>query len=184
MEVIPRTFRSYHRFPPHSTSKSKAPKADLLTPLSIRFQKSQPSRLEIIQRFHQKRGLSEAIAKRLAISQRTSSAWVYEYKVFKEWCRSKQLDPCKTSVPQLSEFLTFMFEVRHLSVSCIAGYRSSISKVFASKGITISHNEDLNMLVKSFYIELFNAGSLLDVIAWSFGGIFWSLRLNPWTKPA
>ena len=95
------------------------------------------------------------IAKRLAISQRASSAGVYEYKwkVFGEWCRSKQLDPCKTSVPQLSEFLTFLFEVKHLSVSSIAGYISGISKVFASRGINISHNEDLYMLVKSFYIE-------------------------------
>ena len=38
-------------------------------------------------------------------------------------------------------------------MSSIAGYRSGISKVFASRGINISHNEDLNMLVKSFYIE-------------------------------
>ena len=153
--VVPRTSRSHHRLPTHSSSKSKAPKADLLTPLSSKPQKSQPSRLEVIQRFHQKRGFSEAIAKRLAISQRASSAGVYEYKwkVFGEWCRSKQLDPCKTSVPQLSEFLTFLFEVKHLSVSSIAGYRSGISKVFASRGINISHNEDLNMLVKSFYIE-------------------------------
>ena len=41
---------------------------------------------------------------------------VYEYKwkVFGEWCRSKQLDHGKTIVPQLSEFLTFLFEVKHL----------------------------------------------------------------------
>ena len=153
--VVPRTSRYHHRLPTHSSSKSKAPKADFLTPLSSKPQKSQPSRLEIIQRFHQKRGFSEAIAKRLAVSQRASSAGVYEYKwkVFGELCRSKQVDPCQTSVPQLSEFLTFLFEVKHLSVSSIAGYRSGISKVFASRGINISHNEDLNMLVKKLLYQ-------------------------------
>ena len=76
-----------------------------------------------------------------------------KWKVFGEWCQSKQLEPDKTIVPQLSEFLTFLFEVKHLSVSSITGYRSCISKIFTSRGINISHYEDLNMLVKSFYIE-------------------------------
>ena len=61
--------------------------------------------------------------------------------------------PRQVSLSGVSEFLTFLLDDKHLSVSSIAGYKSCISKVFASRGINISHNEDLNMLVKIFYIE-------------------------------
>ena len=62
-----------------------------LPPLSSASVASQPSRLEVIKGFHQERGFSEAVAQRLAISQRQSSAVVYEskWKVFGEWCHVK-----------------------------------------------------------------------------------------------
>ena len=49
--------------------------------------------IEVIKGFHKERGFSEAVAQRLAISQRQSSAGVYEskWKVFGEWCHVKQL---------------------------------------------------------------------------------------------
>ena len=59
----------------------------------------------------------------LAISQRQSSAGVYESKEKK------------------------------LAISSLQGYRSCISKVFLARGIDISHDRDLNMLVKNFSIE-------------------------------
>ena len=60
---------------------------DLLA-LPIDFPITQPSPLEVIKGFHKERGFSEAVAQRLAISQRQSSAGVYEskWKVFGEWC--------------------------------------------------------------------------------------------------
>ena len=44
--------------------------------------------IEVIKGFHKERGFSEAVAQRLAISQRQSSAGVFESKgkVFREWC--------------------------------------------------------------------------------------------------
>ena len=147
--------RSLNRLSNISPTSAETAQADLLTPLSSASVASQPSRLEVIKGFHQERGFSEAVAQRLAISQRQSSAVVYEskWKVFGEWCHAKQINPVKATVQQLSDFLIFLFEEKKLAISSIQGYRSCISKVFLARGIDISHDRDLNMLVRNFAIE-------------------------------
>ena len=147
--------RSLNRLSNISPTSAETAQADLLTPLSSASVASQPSRLEVIKGFHKERGFSEAVAQRLAISQRQSSAVVYEskWKVFGEWCHVKQIDPVKATVQQLADFLIFLFEEKKLAISSIQGYRSCISKVFLSRGIDISHDRDLNMLVRNFAIE-------------------------------
>ena len=104
---------------------------------------------------NRERGFSEAVAQRIAISQRQSSAGVYEskWKVFGEWCHVKQINPVKATVQQLADFLIFLFEEKKLAISSIQGYRSCISKVFLARGIDISHDRDLNMLVRNLAIE-------------------------------
>ena len=86
----------------NSPTSAETAQADLLTPLSSASVASQPSRLEVIKGFHKERGFSEAVAQRLAISQRQSSAVVYEskWKVFGEWCHVKQINPVKATVQQ------------------------------------------------------------------------------------
>ena len=147
--------RSLNRLSNISPTSAETAQADLLTPLSSASVASQPSRLEVIKGFHQERGFSEAVAQRLAISQRQSSAVVYEskWKVFGEWCHVKQINPVKATVQQLADFLIFLFEEKKLAISSIQGYRSCISKVFLARGIDISHDRDLNMLVRNFAIE-------------------------------
>ena len=147
--------RSLNRLSNISPTSAETAQADLLTPLSSASVASQPSRLEVIKGFHKERGFSEAVAQRLAISQRQSSAVVYEskWKVFGEWCHVKQIDPVKATVQQLADFLIFLFEEKKLGISSIQGYRSCISKVFLARGINISHDPDLNMLVRNFAIE-------------------------------
>ena len=147
-------FRSRDRLSNNSPTSAETAQADLLTPLSSASMESQPSRLEVIKGFHN-RGFSEAVAQRLAISQRESSAGVYEskWKVFGEWCHVKQINPVKATVQQLADFLIFLFEEKKLGISSIQGYRSCISKVFLARGIDISHDRDLNMLVRNFAIE-------------------------------
>ena len=142
-------------FPISLPPVQKLLKQTFLTPLSSASVASQPSRLEVIKGFHKERGFSEAVAQRLAISQRQSSAVVYEskWKVFGEWCHVKQIDPVKATVQQLADFLIFLFEEKKLAISSIQGYRSCISKVFLARGIDISHDRDLNMLVRNFAIE-------------------------------
>ena len=146
---------SLNRLSNNSPTSAETAQADLLTPLSSVSVASQPSRLEVIKGFHKERGFSEAVAQRLAISQRQSSAVVYEskWKVFGEWCHAKQINPVKATVQQLADFLIFLFEEKKLAISSIQGYRSCISKVFLARGIDISHDRDLNMLVRNFAIE-------------------------------
>ena len=153
--VVSRPPRSLNRLSNISPTSAETAQADLLTPLSSASVASQPSRLEVIKGFHKERGFSEAVAQRLAISQRQSSAVVYEskWKVFGEWCHVKQINPVKATVQQLADFLIFLFEEKKLAISSIQGYRSCISKVFLARGIDISHDRDLNMLVRNFAIE-------------------------------
>ena len=91
--VVSGPFRSRNRLSNNSPTSAETAQADLLTPLSSASVESQPSRLEGIKGFHEERGFSEAVAQRLAISLRQSSAGVYEskWKVFGEWCHVKQL---------------------------------------------------------------------------------------------
>ena len=154
-EWFPDLLGSLNRLSNISPTSAETAQADLLTPLSSASVASQPSRLEVIKGFHKERGFSEAVAQRLAISQRQSSAVVYEskWKVFGEWCHVKQIDPVKATVQQLADFLIFLFEEKKLAISSIQGYRSCISKVFLAKGIDISHDRDLNMLVRNFAIK-------------------------------
>ena len=153
--VVPGPIRSRDRLSNNSPTSAETAQADLLTPLSSVSVESQPSHLEVIKGFHKERGFSEAVAQRLAISQRQSSAGVYEskWKVFGEWCHVKQINPVKATVQQLADFLIFLFEEKKLAISSIQGYRSCISKVFLARGIDISHDRDLNMLVRNFAIE-------------------------------
>ena len=124
-----------------SPTSAETAQADLLTPLSSASVESQPSCLEVIKGFHKERGFSEAVAQRLAVSQRQSSAGVYES------------NPVKATVQQLADFLIFLFEEKKLAISSMQGYRSCLSKVFLARGIDISHDRDLNMLVRNFAIE-------------------------------
>ena len=102
---------SHDRLSNNSPTSAETAQADLLTPLSSASVESQPSRLEVMKGFHKERGFSEAVAQRLAISQRQSSAGVYEskWKVFGEWCHAKKINPVKATVQQLADFLIFLF---------------------------------------------------------------------------
>ena len=147
--VVPGPIRSRDSLSNSSLTSAETAPADLFTPFSSASVESQPSRLEVMKGFHKERGFSEAVAQRLAISQRQSSAGVYEskWKVFGEWCHVKQINHVKATVQQLADFLIFLFE-KKLAISSIQGYRSCISKVFLARRIDISHDRDLNMLVR------------------------------------
>ena len=110
--VVPGPIRSPDRLSNNSPTSAEAAQASL---------ESQPSPLEVIKGFHKERGFSEAVAQRLAISQRQSSAGVYEskWKVFGEWCHVKQINPVKATVQQLADFLIFLFEEKKLDIASI-----------------------------------------------------------------
>ena len=113
--VVSGPIRSRDRLSNDSPTSAETAQADLLTPLSSASVESQPSRLEVIKGFHKERGFSEAVAQRLAISRRQSSAGVYEskWKVFGEWCHVRQINPVKATVQQLADFLIFLWRRRN-----------------------------------------------------------------------
>ena len=119
--VVSGPIRSRDALSNNSPTSAETAQADLLTPLSSASVESQHSRLEVIKGFHKERGFSEAFAQRLAISQRQSSAGVYEskWKVFGEWCHVKQINPVQATVQQLADFLIFLFEEKKLAISSI-----------------------------------------------------------------
>ena len=98
--VVSGPIRSLDRLSNNSPTSAETAQADLLTPLSSASLTSQPSRLEVIKGFLKERGFFEVVDQRLAISQRQSSAGVYEskWKVFGEWCHVKQINPVKATV--------------------------------------------------------------------------------------
>ena len=150
--MVPGPIRSRDSLSNSSLTSAETAQADLLIPLSSASVESQPSRLEVIKGFHKERGFSEAVAQRLATSQRQSSAGVYEskWKVFGELCHVKQINPVNATVQQLADFLIFLFEEKKLAISSIQGYRSCISKVFLARGIDISHDRDLMLTSQKF----------------------------------
>ena len=148
--VVPGPIRSRDRLSSNSPTSAETAQADLLTPLSSASVESQPSRLEVIKGFHKRlpkgslylrdnpqRGFTN-------LSGRCSESGAMLSRLI----LSRQLSQ------QLADFLIFLFEEKKLAISSIQGYRSCISKVFLARGIDISHDSDLNMLVRNFAIEL------------------------------
>jgi len=65
---------------------------------------------------------------------------------------SQGFDPNTPSVPIIAEFLLYPFNEGKAAIT-IKGYRSALSTLMASRGIDISHNPDLNNLIRSLSVE-------------------------------
>ena len=61
----------------------------------------------LIQQAMRDKGFSERSAISITKSVRVSTASVYDakWKIFVDWCRGRQIDPLRTSVPQLAQIL-------------------------------------------------------------------------------
>ena len=53
----------------------------------------------------------------------------------------------------IAEFLLHWFRDKQLATITLKGYRSALSSLMASRGLDISHDPDLNALIRSFSIE-------------------------------
>ena len=102
---------------------------------------AQPTCLEIIRDSVNLEGFSNQVATRIAKDVRKSSRNIYEskWKTFCGWATENDiLKPEKASVPELANFLNYLFVVRKLQVSTIVGYRAAISRV-----LRLADNRDL-----------------------------------------
>ena len=143
-------------FPVGTSTNSKVAKAIILPTLPSEASDSKPSRLEVICRSNpiQARGFSEQVSNRIAVPQRKSTLDLYEQKwnTFREWCELNGINPHTPTVPMIAEFLIHLFRDKQLAMITVKGYRSALSSLMASRGLDISHDPDLNVLIRSFSI--------------------------------
>ena len=144
-----------HSFPVGTSTNSKVAEAIILSSLSSEASDSKPSRVEVICRSNQARGFSEQVSNRIAVPQRKSTLDLYEQKwnTFREWCELNGINPHTPTVPMIAEFLLHLFRDKQLATITVKGYRSALSSLMASRGLDISHDPDLNALIRSFSIE-------------------------------
>ena len=58
----------------------------------------------------------------------THRKYARKWKTFENWCLSKDLDPCKATVPQIADFLLYLFHEKTLAFKSIKGYRTIKSR--------------------------------------------------------
>lgn len=90
----------------------------------------QSSCLEIIRGRLEAKGFSIEAATRIATPVKPSTSNVYEgkWKGFSNWCKTRNIDPTKCSLPLIADFLLSLHE-KGLTLSTIEGYRTAINKV-------------------------------------------------------
>ena len=138
--VVSRPRRLVNIFSNNTSSNEDSPQRVILPPVSSTTSIAEPSLMAIISGYIEQRGFSEKVSQRLSVPQRKSTSEVYDgkWKVFSQWCQSQQLNPATTSIPDIAEFLLFLFSEKRLSISTIKGYRSCLSQVMSARGIDIS----------------------------------------------
>ena len=95
---------------------------------------------------------SSEVAERIKAPQRESSGKVYQsrWTIYGQWCSQNKVDITSTTVPQVAEFLNYLFTVKNLKPATITGYRTAIADALGSQGELISKSLELNRLIASF----------------------------------
>ena len=95
---------------------------------------------------------SSEMAERIKAPQRESSRKIYQsrWAIYGQWCSQNKVDITSTTVPQVAEFLNYLFTVKNLKPATVTGYRTAIADVLGSQGELISKSLELNRLIASF----------------------------------
>ena len=126
----------------------------------------------------QQAGFSEEVATRIEAPQRRSTRAIYESKwsVFVRWCEEHKVDFRSPSIKQISDFLLYLFQEKHLQPSTIDGYRTAISDKIGNGRLNIGKDENLTRLLDSFHRD--KPKGRRGVPSWNL-----SLVLHQLTKP-
>ena len=126
----------------------------------------------------QQAGFSEEVATRIEAPQRRSTRAIYESKwsVFVRWCEEHKVDFRSPSIKQISDFLLYLFQEKHLQPSTIDGYRTAISDKIGNGQVNIGKDENLTRLLDSFHRD--KPKGRRGVPSWNL-----SLVLHQLTKP-
>jgi len=147
-----------------STSTSLPGVGDQLGDQSVVSHTSEPEVdcMALVRESYVKEGFSEAVADTAAQSCRSGTYAVYSSRLrrFRKWCVSRNLDPVKASVTEVTEFLQHVSSDRSekpLAVATVKGYRSAIAKIH--KGFADGSTVSTNRVIRDFLRGLFHVNA-------------------------
>ena len=96
---------------------------------------------------------SAEVAERIKAPQRESSRKVYQsrWSIFGKWCDQNQVEVTSATIPNVAEFLNYLFTEKTLKPATISGYRTAIADGLGVSGQAISKSSELNRLIASFF---------------------------------
>ena len=96
---------------------------------------------------------STEVADRIKAPQRESSRKVYQsrWTIFGKWCHLNQVEVTSATIPNVAQFLNYLFSEKNLNPATITGYRTAIADGLGLAGQAISKSLELNRLIASFY---------------------------------
>jgi integrase len=131
-------------------------------------------------RYLRRKGFSKEAAKRIAAPQAQSTLAIYEsrWQGFKKWCRTKDISPFGATVPQITDFLLYLFHEKKLSVTTIKGYRTAVCSALLSAGREdLSGCTEITKLLESLVRERPNTGNIVP--KWDLAFVLWALTESP-----
>ena len=137
----------------HKTSSNKeAVKTAPLANISSKSQTSQSTCMESKLSTLQEQGFSKKVAERISKNQRNSTLNLYQsrWTKFLEWTGIEEDDINHITIPQIADFLTYLFEEKKFSTSTIEGYKSAIGNTLKYSGLKVLESQELKDLLKSF----------------------------------
>ena len=139
------------------------------------------TRLAVIRQALRKKCFSSRASSLISTARRKSTRTVYDakWKVFTDWCDRRQINPLDPSPRRIADFLIYLFDTKHLSVSTIKGYRSTISHTLAfRKASKVCADPSISELIRAFELRRPVSRSLTP--KWDLSCVLWSLTKAPY----
>ena len=114
----------------------------------------QPSRLALIKQADLRDGYSQEACDFIQSSLKESTIKQYEsrWRVFAAWCVDHNINSVNPTIPQIADFLVYLFKVRGILPKSVEVYRSSIAHVIQRHtGLEVGHHQVLNQLIEGMY---------------------------------
>jgi hypothetical protein len=111
--------------------------------------------METVKLQYKSKGFSEEIAEIMANARKSSTQTVYDARprIYNNWCEEHGVNPIVSSIPEITEFFMFLFNVRKCKPQTIAGYKSAIAIVHQN-GNKISSSPELSSLLKGLFHQI------------------------------
>ena len=82
----------------------------------------------------------------------TNTIYASRWKKFAFWCIQNKLDPFEAGIPEISDFMVYLFEEKKLAVSSIENYKSAIANSLSyTKNDCLNNNKTVTQLIRSFH---------------------------------